>query len=77
MASKSSFSKGCKRFVDHEWIKNESMEIAVLFAAKALGNDTAMKVLALGYSLTCSDTKDPRMVHWPPTNSCEASVSAS
>ena len=25
----------------------------------------------------CSDTEHPRMVHWSPTNSCEASVSPS
>jgi hypothetical protein len=25
----------------------------------------------------CSDTEDPRMVHWSPANSCEASVSPS
>src|SRR5271169_3749581 len=40
----------------------------------------SMKALLLGQPnqwVRCSDTEDPRMVHWSPTNSCEASVSPS
>src|SRR6202521_4243998 len=36
-----------------------------------------MKALLLGEPnrrVRCSDTYDPRMVHWSPTNSCEVSV---
>ena len=38
----------------------------------------SMKALLLGQPnqrVRRSDTDDPRMVHWSPTNSCEASVS--
>ena len=37
-----------------------------------------MKALLLGEPnrcVRCSDTEDPRMIHWSPTKSCEVSVS--
>jgi hypothetical protein len=37
----------------------------------------SMKALLLGEPnrwIRCTDTEDTRMVHWSPTNSCEASV---
>jgi hypothetical protein len=40
----------------------------------------SMKALLLGQPnqwVRSSDTDDPRMVHWSPTNSCEVSVSLS
>ncbi len=40
----------------------------------------SMKALLLGEPnqwVRCSDAEEPRMVHWSPTNSCEASVSLS
>ena len=40
----------------------------------------SMKALLLGQPnqwVRCSDTEDPRMVHWSPTNSCEVLVSLS
>jgi hypothetical protein len=39
-----------------------------------------MKALLLGepnQGVRCSDTENSRMVHWSPSNSCEASVSGS